>query len=103
VAIDQGGCFETSKATTHQDPTYVVDGVVHYCVANMPGGVARTSTMALNNATLGYALKIANQGLAALAQDKHLLNGLNVHDGKVTYKAVADDLGYDYVDPNTLL
>ena len=98
VAIDQGGCFETSKATTHQDPTYVVDGVVHYCVANMPGGVARTSTMALNNATLQYAVAIANKGAKqALLDDANLINGLNVHQGKVTYQAVSDVLGYDYV------
>ena len=97
VAIDQGGCFETSKATTHQEPTYIVDDVVHYCVANMPGGVARTSTMALNNATLQYAVALAEDPKAALLADKHLLNGLNVHKGKVTYKAVADTLGYDYV------
>ena len=97
VAIDQGGCFETSKATTHQEPTYVIDGVVHYCVANMPGGVARTSTMALNNATLTYALALAENPKKAMLSDKHLLNGLNVHKGKVTYKAVADTLGYDYV------
>lgn len=102
VAIDQGGCFETSKATTHQEPTYVVDGVVHYCVANMPGGVARTSTMALTNATMPFAVAIANKGAAqALLDDQHLLNGLNVHAGQVTYKAVADVLGYDYV-PATL-
>ncbi|MBU2976818.1 alanine dehydrogenase [Alteromonas sp. C1M14] len=94
VAIDQGGCFETSKATTHQDPVYVVDDVVHYCVANMPGGVARTSTMALNNATLPFGLALANKGAKqAMLDDKHLLNGLNVHEGKVTYKAVVDALG----------
>ena len=94
VAIDQGGCFETSKATTHQDPVYIVDDVVHYCVANMPGGVARTSTMALNNATLPFGLALANKGPAkAMLEDKHLLNGLNVHEGKVTYKAVVDALG----------
>ena len=98
VAIDQGGCAETSKATTHADPTYVVDGVIHYCVANMPGGVARTSTYALNNVTLPFALAIANKGWKkALADDPHLKNGLNVADGKITYKAVADDLGYSYV------
>jgi alanine dehydrogenase len=98
VAIDQGGCFETSKATTHQSPTYEVDGIIHYCVANMPGGVARTSTFALTNATLPFAVQIANKGAkAALLADPHLLNGLNVHAGKITYKAVADDLGYDYV------
>ena len=98
VAIDQGGCFETSKATTHSDPTYVVDGVVHYCVANMPGGVARTSTMALNNATLPFAIALANKGLKqALFDDEHLLKGLNVHQGKITYQAVSEALGYDYV------
>ncbi|WP_040482149.1 alanine dehydrogenase [Luminiphilus syltensis] len=97
VAIDQGGCFETSKATTHQEPTYVVDDVVHYCVANMPGGVARTSTMALNNATLPYAIRLAGKGLDALKDDVHLRNGLNVHEGKVTYEAVAEALGYAYV------
>ena len=91
VAIDQGGCFETSKATTHQQPIYVIDDVVHYCVANMPGGVARTSTMALNNATLPYGLALANKGAKqAMLDDAHLLNGLNVHQGKVTYKAVGD-------------
>ncbi len=94
VAIDQGGCFETSRATTHQDPVFMVDGVVHYCVANMPGGVARTSTLALNNATLPFGLAIANKGLkTALLEDPHLLNGLNVHKGYVTYKAVMDALG----------
>lgn len=103
VAIDQGGCFETSKATTHQDPVYIVDGVVHYCVANMPGGVARTSTMALNNATLPFGLALANHGPVKAMQDNpHLLNGLNVHKGKVTYKAVVDALGdqmnLEYVD-----
>ena len=101
VAIDQGGCFETSKPTTHQDPTYEVDGVIHYCVANMPGGVARTSTFALTNATLPFAVQLADKGARqAMLDDEHLLNGLNVHDGKVTYKAVADVLGYDYV-PST--
>lgn len=103
VAIDQGGCFETSKPTTHQDPTFVVDDVIHYCVANMPGGVARTSTMALNNATLPFGLAIANQGLQAVANDPHLLNGLNMHRGKITFKAVHDvlgeQLGLDYQDP----
>jgi alanine dehydrogenase len=104
VAIDQGGCFETSKATTHAEPTYIVDDVVHYCVANMPGAVARTSTFALNNATLPFALALADKGWKqACADDAHLLAGLNVHAGKVTYKAVADDLGYDYVDPTSVL
>src|SRR5690606_28982497 len=94
VAIDQGGCFETAHATTHQDPVYTIDGVVHYCVANMPGGVARTSTMALNNATLPFGLALANKGpKQAMLDDPHLLNGLNVHEGKVTYKAVVDALG----------
>lgn len=98
VAIDQGGCFETSKATTHADPIYVVDGIVHYCVANMPGAVARTSTYALNNVTLPHALRIADMGWkAALKANPHLANGLNVHEGKVTYEAVARDLGYEYV------
>ena len=97
VAIDQGGCFETSHATTHADPTYVVDGVVHYCVANMPGAVARTSTYALNNVTLPHALRIADLGWkAALTANPHLAAGLNVHDGKITYEAVAQDLGYLY-------
>ena len=98
IAIDQGGCFETSHATTHADPVYVVDGVTHYCVANMPGAVARTSTIALNNATLPFAVALANKGARkALADDPHLLNGLNVHDGQVTYKAVADALKHKYV------
>jgi alanine dehydrogenase len=98
VAIDQGGCFETSKATTHQNPTYEVDGIIHYCVANMPGGVARTSTFALTNATLPFAVQLANKGpRQAMLDDPHLLNGLNVHAGKVTYEAVARDLGYDHV------
>ena len=99
VAIDQGGCFETSKPTTHQEPTYIVDGVVHYCVANMPGGVARTSTIALTNATLPYALQLADKGVAvALQEDAHLRNGLNVHAGMVTHEAVAQALGYEYVE-----
>ena len=98
VAIDQGGCFETSKATTHADPIYEIDGVVHYCVANMPGAVPRTSTYALNNATLPHLLKIANKGWKkALADDANLRNGLNVCQGNVTYEAVAKELGYDYV------
>ena len=104
VAIDQGGCFETSKATTHQNPTYEVDGIIHYCVANMPGGVARTSTFALTNATLPFAVQLANKGAKqALLDDEHLLNGLNVHAGKITYKAVADDLGYAYVSARDAL
>ncbi|MDP3761632.1 MAG: alanine dehydrogenase [Ramlibacter sp.] len=104
VAIDQGGCFETSRATTHAEPVYVVDGVVHYCVANMPGAVARTSTFALNNATIGHALALADKGWkAALRDDVHLRSGLNVCGGKVTYEAVAQDLGYPYVPAETLL
>ncbi|MEI7762302.1 MAG: alanine dehydrogenase [Comamonadaceae bacterium] len=104
VAIDQGGCFETSHATTHAEPTYVVDGVVHYCVANMPGAVARTSTFALNNATIGHAVALANKGWKqALRDDAHLKNGLNVANGHVTYEAVARDLGYAYVSADSLL
>ncbi len=94
VAIDQGGCFETSRATTHQDPIYEVDGVMHYCVANMPGAVARTSTQALGNATMPFLLALANKGWKqACADDKHLLNGLNVHAGKLTYEAIGTALG----------
>ncbi|MBB4857328.1 alanine dehydrogenase [Novosphingobium chloroacetimidivorans] len=104
VAIDQGGCFETSHATTHDNPTFVVDGIVHYCVANMPGAVARTSTYALNNVTLPHALAIADKGWQqALRDDPHLAEGLNVHAGKVTYEAVAADLGYDYVPVGQVL
>jgi len=104
VAIDQGGCFETSHATTHADPTYVVDGVVHYCVANMPGAVARTSTFALNNATIGHAVALADKGWKqALKDNEHLKNGLNVANGQVTYEAVARDLGYTYVSADSLL
>ena len=97
VAIDQGGCFETSKATTHAEPTYIVDDVVHYCVANMPGAVPRTSTYALNNVTLPYTLALADMGYKQALKDNPLfMEGLNVHAGRVTYKAVADDLGYEY-------
>lgn len=104
VAIDQGGCFETSRPTTHQNPTYLEEGVVHYCVANMPGGVARTSTFALTNATLPFALALANKGYKqALRDDAHLREGLNVHTGKITYKAVAEDLGYAYTPASELL
>ncbi len=104
VAIDQGGCFETSHATTHADPTYIVDGVVHYCVANMPGAVARTSTFALNNATIGHAVALAEKGWKkALADDAHLKNGLNVCNGKVAYAAIAQALGYDYTPADSLL
>jgi len=104
VAIDQGGCFETSRPTTHADPTYVVDGVVHYCVANMPGGVPRTSTFALNNATLPYVLALADHGWeGALARDPHLRNGLNVCEGRVTHREVAAALGYAFADPAALV
>lgn len=104
VAIDQGGCVETSHATTHQDPTYIVDDIVHYCVANMPGAVARTSTFALNNATLPYILKLANLGYkAALLQDKHLLNGLNVMHGKLVCKEVAQALNLEYTDRKSVV
>jgi len=99
VAIDQGGCFETSHATTHAEPTYEVDGIVHYCVANMPGGVARTSTFALTNATLPYAMAIADGGCDALLADSRLLAGLNVHRGLVTYEPVAKALNYRFVAP----
>ncbi|PWK53271.1 alanine dehydrogenase [Pleionea mediterranea] len=100
VAIDQGGCFATSKATTHDDPIYIVDDVVHYCVANMPGAVPYTSTFALNNATLPYIIALANKGYkAALADDVHLRNGLNVYRGKVTHKSVAESQDLTFVDP----
>jgi alanine dehydrogenase len=98
ISIDQGGCFETSKPTTHADPTYVVDGIVHYCVANMPGAVARTSTFALNNATLPFAIALADKGYRkACADDPHLCNGLNVHGGMITHEAVASALKKRYV------
>ena len=104
VAIDQGGCFETSRPTTHAEPTYVIDDVVHYCVANMPGAVARTSTYALNNVTLPHALRIARMGWKdALSADPHLAEGLNVHAGQLTYRAVAEELGYPYVETKSLL
>ena len=103
IAIDQGGCFETSRPTSHSEPTYVEEGVVHYCVTNMPGAVALTSTLALQNATLHFAIEIANKGYKqALKDNVHLLNGLNVYDGRVTYQAVAKDLGYQYQDPANL-
>ena len=104
VAIDQGGCVETSKPTTHGDPTYIVDDVVHYCVANMPGAVPRTSTIALNNATLPFLVKLANKGYQkALGEDKNFLAGLNIHKGDVTYKAVADVFGHSFVEPSKVL
>ena len=100
VAIDQGGCFETSKATTHQDPIYDVDGIMHYCVANMPGAVARTSTIAMGNATMPFMLALANKGWRqACEDDPHLLDGLNVHAGKLTYYAVGKALGIDVISP----
>ena len=104
VAIDQGGCIETSHATTHTDPIFEVDGIVHYCVANMPGAVARTSTQALANATLPYGLKIAKMGAeAACKADKGLMQGLNTYDGKVTFKGVSDAFGMEYVEAETLI
>ena len=104
VAIDQGGCFETSRPTTHDEPTFVVDGIVHYCVANMPGAVARTSTYALNNVTLPHAMRIADLGWKeALRSDPHLANGLNVHAGQVTYEAVASELGYAFTPREAVL
>ena len=103
VAIDQGGCCETSHATTHDDPTYVVDGVVHYCVANMPGAVPRTSAYALNNATLPFVLALADHGSNAMLRDPHLLAGLNVHAGRITNQPVALALGHTYTDPKTAL
>jgi alanine dehydrogenase len=104
VAIDQGGCFETSRATTHADPIYDVDGIMHYCVANMPGAVARTSTIALGNATMPFMMALANKGWKqACADDVHLLNGLNVHAGKLTYYAVGKALGIDVTSPQLLI
>jgi alanine dehydrogenase len=104
VAIDQGGCFETSKATTHEDPIYDVDGIIHYCVANMPGAVARTSTIALGNATMPFILSLANKGWRnACKENDHLLNGLNVHLGNITYKAVAEALDLKFISPESAL
>src|SRR6056297_3582934 len=104
VAIDQGGCFETSRATTHADPVYEVDGIMHYCVANMPGAVARTSTLALGNATMPFMLALADKGWKrACAEDPHLLAGLNVHAGQLTYAAVGEALGIETVHPEALL
>jgi alanine dehydrogenase len=104
ISIDQGGCFETSRPTTHDDPTYVVDETVHYCVANMPGAVARTSTFALNNATLPFVLALADKGAAAaMRTDPHLRDGLNVHRGKITHPAVAEALKLDYVPADAAL
>lgn len=104
VSIDQGGCFETSIATTHKEPTYQVEGIVHYCVANIPGAVPRTSTFALNNATLPFVVELANKGaMGALMDNPHLKNGLNIHHGKVTHKAVANALQYTYYEPISTL
>lgn len=104
VAIDQGGCFETSKPTTHGDPVYEIDGIIHYCVANMPGAVPLTSTMALTNATLPYARLLANKGWRKCAlEDSGVLEGLNVVAGKVTYKGVAEAFGMEYVDARAVL
>jgi alanine dehydrogenase len=103
VAIDQGGCFETSHPTTHLEPTFVVDGIVHYCVANMPGAVPLTSSSALNHATLPFGLALADHGLAAIAADLHLRNGLNVHAGRITHRAVAESLNVDFIDPDQLM
>ena len=104
ISIDQGGCFETSRPTTHEDPTYVVDDVVHYCVANMPGAVARTSTLALNNATLPYALTLASKGWKrAVLDDPHLLAGLNVHEGHLTCRPVAAAQGLAFTEPLSLV
>jgi alanine dehydrogenase len=104
VSIDQGGCFETSRPTTHADPTYIVDDVVHYCVTNMPGAVARTSTFALNNATLPFVLALANHGWKkAMTIDRHLRDGLNVHEGQVTHPAVAEALGLPHTPASTII
>ena len=104
VAIDQGGCVETSKPTTHANPTYIVDDIVHYCVANMPGGVPRTSTLALNKATLPFLSKLAKDGFKkALMDDSNFMAGLNVYKGNVTYKAVAEVFGHKYISPNDLI
>jgi alanine dehydrogenase len=103
VSIDQGGCFETSHATTHTDPTYEVDGITHYCVANMPGAVPITSTYALTNATMPYLVRLASGGLAALHDDPGFMRGLNVYGGRVTYAPVAEAVGVEAVDPAALV
>jgi alanine dehydrogenase len=104
VAIDQGGCFETSRPTTHENPVYTIDGIIHYCVANIPGAVPRTATLALNNATLPYILNLANKGYQeALLEDAGFLKGLNVMQGQITYQPVAASHGLDYVNPLKLL
>jgi alanine dehydrogenase len=103
VAVDQGGCVETCRPTTHADPTFVIDGVVHYCVANMPGAVPRTSTFALTNATAPYARRLADIGVAAAIADPTLVSAANVLAGKVTHKGVAEAFGYDYVAPDAAI
>ena len=104
VAIDQGGCFETSRATTHDEPTFVEEGIVHYCVANMPSAVARTSAFALNNATLPFIIALAEKGVGqALSDDPHLMNGLNVYKNQFTHRAVAADLDEEYCDPKEII
>ena len=104
VAIDQGGCFETSRPTTHADPTYVVDGVVHYCVANMPGAVARTATLALTNATLPYIMRLASNDVGSLLlEDRHFVAGLNIVNGQLTHRAVAEALGRTWTEPDQIL
>jgi alanine dehydrogenase len=104
VSIDQGGCFETSTVTTHDKPTYVIDGIIHYCVGNMPGAVAQTATLALTNATLPYIVEIANKGYKkAMLDNQDLMNGLNIHQGKITHEAVANSLDYSFNLPSTLL
>ena len=103
VAIDQGGCFETSKPTTHEDPVFEVEGKVHYCVTNMPGAVARTATQALTNSTFPYIMRLANEKLDALKKDSLFMEGLNVYQGKIVSKPVADSLNKDFFDPHKLL
>jgi alanine dehydrogenase len=103
VAIDQGGCFATSRPTTHQKPTYTVNGVVHYCVANIPSAVARTATMALTHSTLPYILALAETGVSALLDDPHLMAGLNIHNGEITHQAVAESLNCKWLEPRAAL
>jgi alanine dehydrogenase len=103
VSIDQGGCFETSKPTTHADPTFEIDGIIHYCVANMPGAVPMTSAQALNNATLPFVMKLADKGLAAFDRDPHLAAGLNVKDGRIMHQVVATSLGFDRIGGGKVL
>src|SRR5690606_10001760 len=103
VAVDQGGCIETTRPTTHSNPTYVVDGVLHYCVANMPGAVPRTSTFALNNQTMPYMLQLANDGLNAVRKNPALRRGLNTYQGHVTYEGVAESFGMEYAEPEYVL